>query len=114
MLKLHKDLLDHERRIYEGIHGPQNAGQFLRILLEDDDFAWLRRFSTLIVDIDELFAQKDGYDDDAVEQRLIALRNLISMEDEDEVFRARYQAALQQDLEAASRQGELRTLLQED
>ena len=111
LLKLHKSLLDHERRIYEGINGPKTPGQFLNILLEDPDFAWLRKFSTLIVEIDEMFAQKDGYDETAVETHIAALRSLVAMEDEDEEFRAKYHSALQQDLDAAAQHGELRSLL---
>lgn len=111
LLKLHKNLVDHERSIWEGMNGAVSAGQFLNVLLEDPDFAWLRKFSTLIVDIDEMFAQKDGYSSDAVELHLRKLKELISMKDEDETFLAKYQAALQQDLDAAARQGELRSLL---
>ena len=111
LLKLHKTLLDHERAIYEGINGPQSPGQFLVVLLEDPDFAWLRKFSTLIVEIDEMFAQKDGYSEETVEQHLAALRSLVSMEGENEDFRAKYQAGLQQDLDASSHQGDLRNLL---
>ena len=111
LLKLHKALLDHERGIYEGINGPQTAAQFLNTLLEDSDFSWLRKFSTLIVEIDEMFAQKDGYSPEVVEQHITALRSLISMEDEDEAFRARYQSGLQQDLDAAAHQGDLKALL---
>ena len=111
LLKLHKSLLDHERAIYEGINGSVNAGQFLNVLLEDPDFAWLRKFSTLIVEIDELFDQKDGVTVESVEAHIIKLRELVSMEDEDESFRAKYQAALQQDIDAAAHQGVLRELL---
>jgi hypothetical protein len=111
LLKLHKTLLDHERAIYEGINGPQTPAQFLNILLEDADFAWLRKFSMLIVDIDEMFAQKDGYSEDVVELHIAKLRSLIAMEDENESFRAKYQAGLQQDLDAAAHQGELKELL---
>lgn len=111
LLKLHKSLLDHERRIYEGINGPQTPGSFLNLLLEDPDFAWLRKFSTLIVEIDEMFAQKDGYNQETVETHITALRALVSMEDEDETFRAKYQAGLQQDLDAAAQQGDLKALL---
>ena len=111
LLKLHKNLVDHERAIWEGINGAVTSGQFLNVLLEDPDFGWLRKFSTLIVDIDEMFAQKDGYTTETVELHLTKLRELVSMEDEDEVFNAKYQAALQQDLDAASRQGDLRMLL---
>ena len=111
LLKLHKSLVDHERAIWEGINGPATSGQFLNVLLEDKDFAWLRKFSTLIVDIDEMFAQKDGFAAEAVDLHLEKLRQLISMNDEDEDFKAKYQAALQQDLDAASSQGDLRSLL---
>jgi hypothetical protein len=114
LLKLHKNLVDHERAIWEGINGSVTSGQFLNILLEDADFAWLRKFSTLIVDIDEMFAQKDGYLVESVELHLQKLRELISMQHEDEAFKAKYQAALQQDLEAAARQGDLRALLRSD
>ena len=111
LLKLHKTLLDHERAIYEGINGPLSAGQFFAVLLEDPAFAWLRKFSTLIVEIDEMFAQKDGFNEETVELHLSALRSLIAMELEDESFKSKYQAGLQQDLDAAAHQGELRKLL---
>lgn len=111
LLKLHKNLVDHERAIWEGINGPATAAQFLNVLLEDKDFAWLRKFSTLIVDIDEMFAQKDGYSDEVVDLHLKKLRELIAMKDEDEGFKLKYQAALQQDLDAAARQGDLKLVL---
>lgn len=111
LLKLHKNLVDHERSIWEGINGVVTGGQFLNVLLEDPDFSWLRKFSTLIVDIDEMFAQKDGYPAENVELHLKKLRELILMEDEDDGFRAKYQAALQQDIDAAARQGDLKSLL---
>jgi hypothetical protein len=112
LLKLHKNLLDHERAIWEGMNGAVTAGQFLNVLLEDPDFIWLRKFSTLIVDIDEMFAQKDGYSEESVDLHIKKLRELVAMEDEDEDFKAKYQAALQQDLDAAARQGDLKALLQ--
>ncbi len=111
LLKLHKSLLDHERAIYEGINGPQTPGQFLNILLEDPDFSWLRKFSTLIVDIDEMFAQKDGFSEEVVELHITKLRELVAMEGEDEGFREKYQSGLQKDLDAAAHQGALKDLL---
>ena len=111
LLSLHKSLVDFERSLYEGMHGPVTSGQFLNLLIEDIDFAWLRKFSTLIVDIDEMFAQKDGFDNEAVDSHLAKLRELISMNVADEDFVAKYQGALQQDLDAAAKQGELRSLL---
>jgi len=111
LLKLHKNLVDHERALWEGMNGPVTAAQFLNVLLEHPDFIWLRKFSTLIVDIDEMFAQKDGFSAETVDLHLGKLRELVTMQDEDEGFKAKYQAALQQDLDAAARQGDLRLLL---
>ena len=111
LLALHKSLVDFERSIHEGIHGKVTSGQFLNLLLEDPQFAWLRRFSTLIVDIDEMFAQNDGFEAEAVEVHLLKLRTIISFEEDDDEFNAKYRSALQQDLDAAGQHGELRRLL---
>ncbi len=111
LLKLHKALLDYEREIYEGIHGPLNAGQFLNVLLEDEDFAWLRKFSMLIVEIDEMFAVKDGLSTEMVDANLAKLKELVEMKEEDEYFKAKYQFALQTDTEAAGIHSELKILI---
>lgn len=111
LLSLHKSLVDLERSSYEGVYGKVTSGRFLSLLLENSDFAWLRKFSALIVEIDEMFAQKDGFDEEAVESHLAKLRELVSMKSEDPDFAARYRQALQRDLDAAAKQGELRRLL---
>lgn len=111
LLSLHKSLVDFERSIYEGMHGTQTGGQFLNVLLEDPSFAWLRKFSTLIVDIDEMIAQKDGFPDNAVDTHLSKLRELVEMKTEDQEFIAKYRGALQQDIDASAKQAELRNLL---
>src|SRR5918995_529638 len=95
LLSLHKLLVDFERSIYEGKHGQVTSGQFLNLLLEDSDFSWLRKFSTLIVDIDEMFAQKDGFTEDAVFTHLAKMRELVQMKIDDEDFVARYRNVLQ-------------------
>jgi hypothetical protein len=111
LLKLHKSLVDYERATYETFNGPMTAGAFLNVLLSDEDFEWLRRFSTLIVDIDEMFAQKDGFDQETVTSHLERLRSLTAMEGEDDYFRAKYQIVLQNDLDAASLHAELKQLI---
>jgi len=111
MLSLHKSLVDFEREVHEGIHGKVTSGQFLNLLIEDSQFAWLRTFSTLIVDIDEMFAQKDGFDEETVGAHLKKMREIVLFLEGDEEFLAKYQAALQQDLDAAGKHGELRQLL---
>jgi hypothetical protein len=111
LLGLHKALVDFERSIYEGVNGEVTSGQFLNLLLEDRDFAWLRKFSTLIVDIDEMFAQKDGFTEDQVTTHFGKIRDLIELKEPDEDFVYRYQSALQQDLDATGKHAELKSLL---
>ena len=113
LLSLHKSLVDRERTAYETVNGPQNSGQFLNLLLENPDFAWLRKFSILIVEIDEMFDLKDGISDEMVNANLQKVRELISIKDTDENFRAKYQDALQNDVDAAGLQAQLQGLIGE-
>ena len=111
LLTLHKSLIDFERAGYEKMHGKLNAGQFLNVLLEDENFAWLRKFSMLIVEIDEMFDLKDGISDEMVSSNLRKIGELVGMQDEDEFFRAKYRNALQADPEIAGTQAQLQSLL---
>ena len=54
LLKLHKALLDWERQQYEKAYGQvRSSGDMLQLVLGHEQFAWLRRYSGLIVRIDE-------------------------------------------------------------
>ncbi len=54
LLRLHKILLDLERRDYERARGRiGNSYEFLQLVLKDPWFDWLHRLSELIVQIDE-------------------------------------------------------------
>lgn len=110
LLKLHKSMLDLEREMYEGIHGKVNATDFLNLLLEDEDFAWLRQFSMLIVEIDEMFALKAGVTAELVEVNLKKIMQLVEMTKPDEYFRAKYQFALQRDPNAAGLHSQLKKI----
>lgn len=111
LLSLHKTLIDFERETYERLHGKLNASQFLNTLLEDENFAWLRKFSMLIVEIDEMFDLKDGITNEMIGANLAKMRELVAMKDPDEFFRSKYQFALQNNPEAAASQGQLQALL---
>ena len=54
LLRLHKLLLELERRDYERSRGRiNNSYEFLQLVLKDPWFDWLHRLSELIVQIDE-------------------------------------------------------------
>src|SRR5437763_16821616 len=111
LLKLHKTMVDLEREMYEGIHGRLNSGQFLNLLLEDDDFAWLRKFSMLIVEIDEMFDLKEQIQPETVDANLQKVGELVAMSETDDYFKAKYQFSLQRDPDAAGLHSQLKTLL---
>ena len=53
LLQLHKTLIDWQRADYERVHGRLQASQLLHVMFNDQEFAWLRSMSGLIVRIDE-------------------------------------------------------------
>src|ERR1041385_2701083 len=60
LLRLHKTLLDLERRDYERARGRiSNSYEFLQLVLKDPWFDWLHRLSELIVQIDETLDTHD-------------------------------------------------------
>jgi len=111
LLKLHKALIDFERATYEGFHGKLTAGQFLNVLLENEDFSWLRKFSMLIVEIDEMFDLKDGIEAGMIEANLLKVRELVAMTEDDAYFRAKYQFAISRDVDAAALHSEIKAIL---
>lgn len=111
LLALHKTLVDRERSRYEAANGPVTSGEFLNLLIDDPTFQWLRKFSTLIVDIDEMFAQRDGFSADEVNSHLTKMRGLIEVEGQDEDFATKYQSAIQNDLTIAAKHGEIKQVL---
>jgi hypothetical protein len=113
LLKLHKSMLDLEREMYEGIQGKVAPADFLNLLMEDEDFAWLRKFSMLIVEIDEMFDLKGAVEPGMIEANLKKVRELVEMKEDDEYFRAKYQFALQRDPNAAGLHSQLKKLLSE-
>lgn len=111
MLKLHKLLIDIERERYEQSNGQITSGQFLNLLLSDKNFEWLRKFSTLIVEIDEMLDLDDGFTEEMVEKHLSQMRGLLNLQTSNDDFNGKYKNILQVDSEVAGKHGELKKLL---
>lgn len=61
LLRLHKLLLDLERRDFERARGQiSNSYEFLQLVLKDPWFDWLHRLSELIMQIDESLDTRDS------------------------------------------------------
>ena len=107
LLKLHKLLIDRERRAYEETNGAVGGAELVNLLIGDPSFGWLRRFSTLIVEIDEMFDQKDGIEPSRVDELLVKVRNLIEMKGVNDDSQTKYQEALRTDINLADLQKEV-------
>ena len=100
LLRLHKLLLDLERRDFERARGPiNNSYEFLQLVLKDPWFDWLHRLSELIVQIDETLDTHDS-DAPATEADATALleraKKLLSPAETGTEFQKNYFLALQQ------------------
>jgi hypothetical protein len=111
LMKLHKVLLDWERRGYERIHGRQSSHDMLQVLLSDPQFAWLRPISQLIVRIDELLSEPTPPMRNDVDAIVAAVRTLTSPNESGNVYERRYDMALQQLPDAVVAHGDVRGLI---
>jgi hypothetical protein len=100
LLRLHKLLLELERRDYERARGRiGNSYEFLQLVLKDPWFDWLHRLSELIVQIDESLDTRETdtplSEDDA--QALIErAKALLAPSEAGTQFQKNYFLALQQ------------------
>lgn len=101
MLGLHKILLEAEKAKYETANGRiPNSNVYLSLVLNDPQFAWLRKFSSMIALIDEAVSIRRP----ASETDALALLNeaklLLNFEDAEEEFNDKFQNALQDNSDA--------------
>ncbi len=108
LLRMHKALIEWEKRRYEDVHGTVGSPYaLLQLLINDAQFAWLRRMSELIVQIDEVVSAKEGVVVEAGEAILGQVRELIDVKGDGE-FQGNYREAVEGDGEVAGLDGELR------
>jgi hypothetical protein len=115
LLRLHKTLLDLERRDYERARGRiSNSYEFLQLVLKDPWFDWLHRLSELIVQIDETLDTHDT-DKPASEADAGALiervKTLLAPAETGSQFQKNYFLALQQSPDVVLLHSEIMRLL---
>ena len=100
LLRLHKLLLDLERRDYERARGRiSNSYEFLQLVLKDPWFDWLHRLSELIVQIDEALDTRDSetpVTEPDAKALLERARTLLAPSESGTQFQKNYFLALQQ------------------
>jgi hypothetical protein len=94
LMRLHRLLLDRERGLYEDRHGAIPSRELFGLVLNDEQFAWLRTLSTLIAQIDEVVDADEAVVPETVQSAFREARRLLKSGDPGE-FRDKYHAALQ-------------------
>jgi hypothetical protein len=98
LLHLHKTLMDSERITYEQVFGTiSSRNEFLRLLIEDPWFAWLRSISEFIVLIDEALEAEQPVTPADVNSLINQVRSLLKPSEEGSGFSKQYFDALQRD-----------------
>ena len=115
LLRLHKLLLDLERRDYERTRGRiGNSYEFLQLVLKDPWFDWLHRLSELIVQIDESLDTREA-ETPTTEEDAKALieraKNLLAPSESGTQFQKNYFLALQQSPDVVLLHSEVMRLL---
>lgn len=112
LLRLHKALLDSERRSYEEFYMPiRTRGEFFQLVIEHEWFSWLRPMSQLIVQIDEALSAKEPVTLNEVNQLLEATQQLVQPSEAGTASQKRYYQAIQRDPEIALIHAETTRLL---
>jgi hypothetical protein len=107
-VRLHRALLEWERRGYERAHGRQVATELLQALLHDPAFAWLRLLSDAIVRVDQMLADPADADEETI---LVQVRALASPDAEGTPYAQRYLQAIQESPDAVLAHRDLLALL---
>jgi hypothetical protein len=110
LLRLHKSLLDMERREYERAHGKVNSGELFRLVIDHPQFAWLHNISEFVVRIDEsLSAEVPVAPEDATTAMALA-RKMFTPTESGDAFQKQYFDAIQREPAVVMEHAELARL----
>ncbi len=97
MLRLHKILLEMERANYEQARGRVSSGELLQLVINHEQFAWLRSISELIVRIDEMLDADEPTSTEEASSVMTQVSTLLKPSEEGSSFARKYYAALQRE-----------------
>ncbi|HMC27083.1 MAG TPA: hypothetical protein VKM56_04735 [Verrucomicrobiae bacterium] len=97
LLRLHKSLLDMERRDYEREHGAVNTGELFRLVVDDPQFSWLHNISEFVVRVDEALTGKAPVGPNDAETAFDLARKMFTPTETGDSFQKQYFAAIQRD-----------------
>lgn len=112
LLDLHKALLDYQKHVYESTIGPiENPNQYYNLVVNDENFAWLKTLSALVVSIDELLEKKEEAN---IAQISTYTKGILTATGGNTPFEQKYTEVIQKDAQVALLHGKLMQLLAAD
>lgn len=97
LLRIHKSLLEMERRAYEKEHGKVTAGELFRLVVDDSQFSWLHNISEFVVRIDEALAGDEDVTSTDSHVAISLARKIFTPSESGDGFQKKYFDAIQKD-----------------
>jgi hypothetical protein len=97
LLRLHKTLLDMERREYERANGKVTVGELFRLVIDHQQFGWLHNISEFVVRLDETLAGENPVKPEDVRTAISLARKMFAPSESGDAFQKKYFDAIQLD-----------------
>jgi len=97
LLRLHKTLLDMERRDYERVNGHVSTGELFRLVIDHEQFAWLHNISEFVVRLDEALSAEVPVTTDDTRSAIMLARKMFAPSEAGDAFQKHYFDAIQRD-----------------
>jgi hypothetical protein len=110
LLRLHKSLLDMERRDYEREHGVVSVGELFRLVVDDPQFSWLHNISEFVVRLDETLTGKAPVAAPDANTAFDLARKMFTPTEAGDGFQKQYFVAIQRDPAVVMEHAELARL----
>jgi len=95
LLRLHKTLLNMERREYERENGTVTAGELFRLVVDDPQFSWLHNISEFVVRIDETLTSQTAVTENDSHVAISLARKIFAPSESGDGFQKKYFDAIQ-------------------
>ena len=97
LLRVHKTLLDMERREYERANGKVSVGELFRLVIDHQQFGWLHNISEFVVRLDETLAGENPVTPEDVRTAISLARKMFAPSESGDAFQKKYYDAIQLD-----------------
>ena len=114
LLRVHKTLLNMERREYEREHGYVNTGELFQLVIDHSQFAWLHNISEFVVRIDETLATKEPVTPEYTSGAISLARKMFVPTESGDAFQKKYFDAIQLDPAVVMEHADLARLFAND